>query len=66
MSRQPIGGFMLYWAAVFLVIAIVAGLLGMSGVGGLSMNIAWILVVVFVILFVISLIFNGRKGLPKV
>lgn len=57
---------MLYWAAVFLVIAIVAGLLGMSGVGGLSMNIAWILVVVFVILFVISLIFNGRKGLPKV
>lgn len=56
---------MLYWAAVFLVIAIVAGLLGMTGVGGLSMNIAWILVVVFLVLFVISLIFGGKRGLPR-
>lgn len=56
---------MLYWAAVFLVIAIVAGLLGLTGIGGLSMNIAWILVVVFLVLFVISLVFNGKRGLPR-
>jgi len=37
---------MIYWAAVFLVIAIVAGLFGFSGIAGTATNIAWILLLV--------------------
>ncbi len=44
---------MLYWAAVFLVIALVAGVLGFGGVAGTAVNIAWILFVVGLILAVV-------------
>jgi uncharacterized membrane protein YtjA (UPF0391 family) len=52
---------MLSWALTFLVLALVAGIFGATGIAGLSMNIAWILIVVFLVLFVISLIM-GRRG----
>lgn len=52
---------MLSWALTFLVLALVAGVLGATGIAGLSMNIAWILIVVFLVLFVISLVM-GRRG----
>jgi uncharacterized membrane protein YtjA (UPF0391 family) len=45
-------------AILFLVIALVAYVLGAKGVAGFSMDIAKILIVVFVILFVISLVFG--------
>jgi len=41
------------WALMFLVIAIVAGLLGFSGVAGAATNIAWILFVVGLIVAVV-------------
>ena len=44
---------MIGWALTFLVIAIVAGALGLSGVAGVATNIAWILFVVGLILAVI-------------
>ena len=53
---------MLYWAAVFLVIALVAILLGAGNVAGLSMNIAWVLFIVFLVLAVLSFVFNGRRS----
>lgn len=56
---------MLRWAVIFLIIALVALALGFGGVAGLSMDIAWILFIVFIILFVISLIF-GRGRTPRV
>ena len=34
---------MLYWAAVFLIIALVAGVLGIGGVAIVSKQIAWVL-----------------------
>jgi uncharacterized membrane protein YtjA (UPF0391 family) len=52
---------MLSWALTFLVLGLVAILFGATGLAGLSMNIAWILFVVFMVLFVISLIM-GRRG----
>lgn len=52
---------MLYWAAVFLVIALVAAVLGLSGVAGLSVNIAWILFVVGLI-FAVVFYLTGRRG----
>jgi uncharacterized membrane protein YtjA (UPF0391 family) len=54
---------MLRYALLFLVVAIIAGVLGLSGVAWLSKEIAWILVVVFLILFVVSLVM-GRRGPP--
>jgi uncharacterized membrane protein YtjA (UPF0391 family) len=54
---------MLYWAAVFLVIALVAGVLGLSGVAGVSMNIAWIL---FIVGLILALVFFVRGRRPPV
>ena len=51
---------MLSYAITFLVIALIAGVLGLGLVAGLSLEIARILFVVFIILFVISLV-AGRR-----
>ena len=47
---------MLYYAAVFLVIALIAALFGFTGIAAGAVGIAKILFFVFVLLFVISLI----------
>ncbi|MCA8988657.1 MAG: DUF1328 domain-containing protein [Planctomycetaceae bacterium] len=51
---------MLSWALTFLVIALIAAVLGFGGVAGTSMSIAQVLFFVFIVLFVISLLF-GRS-----
>jgi uncharacterized membrane protein YtjA (UPF0391 family) len=51
---------MLRLALLFLIVAIAAGIFGFGGIAGLSMDIAWILVVVFLILAVVSFIFGRR------
>lgn len=52
---------MIGWAVTFLIVAIVAGLLGFSGIAGTATNIAWIL---FVVGLVLALVFTitGRRG----
>jgi len=52
---------MLRWSLVFLVLALIAGALGLGGVEAVSSQVAWILFVAFLILFVISLVL-GRRG----
>jgi len=52
--RLPKGTPMLRYAVIFLVIAIIAAILGFSGVAGAASNIAWILVVVFLILAAVA------------
>jgi uncharacterized membrane protein YtjA (UPF0391 family) len=49
---------MLRLAILFLVIALVAGLLGLVHVEWLASNIAWTLFVIFLVLFLISLVFG--------
>lgn len=51
---------MLGYAITFLVIALIAGVLGLGLVAGLALEIARILFVVFIILFVVSLL-AGRR-----
>jgi uncharacterized membrane protein YtjA (UPF0391 family) len=51
---------MLSWALTFLVLAIIAGVLGMGVVEGMAANIAWVLFVVFIILFLVGLV-TGRR-----
>jgi uncharacterized membrane protein YtjA (UPF0391 family) len=50
---------MLSYAITFLIIALVAGVLGFGLITGLAMEIARILFVVFLVLFVVSLV-TGR------
>src|SRR5690348_17101774 len=52
---------MLYYAIVFLIIALIAGFFGFFGVAGLAAGIAKILFVIFIILFIASLIFGRRR-----
>jgi len=51
---------MLSWAITFLIIAIVAAILGFGGIAGTAVGIAKLLFFVFLALFVISL-FMGRR-----
>jgi uncharacterized membrane protein YtjA (UPF0391 family) len=54
---------MLGWAVTFLVIALIAAVLGFGGIAGLSMEIAKIIFFVAIILFAIAAIvglFRGR------
>jgi len=52
---------MLSWALTFLVIALIAGVLGFGVVAGTAATIAKVLFFVFLVLFVIGL-FMGRRG----
>ena len=52
---------MLSYAVTFLIIALIAGVLGFGVLAGTAMYIAKICLVVFLILFVLSLL-RGRKG----
>jgi uncharacterized membrane protein YtjA (UPF0391 family) len=54
---------MLRWALLFLIIALVAGALGLFRASFIASEIAWILFVVFLLLFVVSLVFV-RRGPP--
>ena len=47
---------MLKWAFIFLVIGLIAGLLGFSGIAGASIGIAKILFFIFLVIFVVLLI----------
>ena len=51
---------MLNWAATFLIISIIAAVLGFTSIAGSAVEIAKILFVVFLVLAVVSFIF-GRK-----
>ena len=52
---------MLHYAVVFLVIALIAAVLGFGFISGIAGTIAQVCCYLFIILFVISLI-TGRKG----
>jgi uncharacterized membrane protein YtjA (UPF0391 family) len=54
---------MLYWAAVFFVIALAAAFFGFGGIAAGAAGIAKILFFVFLVLAVVSLIFGRRAPL---
>ena len=53
---------MLGWAVTFLVIALIAAVLGFGGLAGFAVEIAKIIFVVAIILFLISAIFGLMRG----
>jgi len=53
---------MLRWALIFLIVALIAGVLGFGVVEGTAAWIAKVLFVVFIILFIIGLVTGRRPG----
>ena len=53
---------MLRWALIFLVIGLIAGLLGFTGVAGASIAIAKTLFFIFMVIFVVLLIAGLTVG----
>jgi uncharacterized membrane protein YtjA (UPF0391 family) len=51
---------MIGWAVTFLIIAVIAALLGFSGIAGAAVNIAWILFVVGLILAIVFFVIGRR------
>lgn len=55
---------MLNWAITFLIIALVAALLGFGGVAAISVEMARILFGVFIVLFLIATVAHATRGKP--
>jgi uncharacterized membrane protein YtjA (UPF0391 family) len=53
---------MLYWSFLFLIVAVVAAVLGFGGIAGTATSIAVLLFYVFVGLFLISLLVSLISG----
>lgn len=51
---------MISWAITFLVIALIAAVLGFGGIAGTAVGIAKILFFVFLVLFVVSFLMGRR------
>jgi uncharacterized membrane protein YtjA (UPF0391 family) len=53
-------GIMLYWAAIFFVIALVAAIFGFGGIAASAVGVAKILFFVFLVLALVSFLFGRR------
>lgn len=51
---------MLNWSILFLIVAVIAGVFGFTGVAGASYEFAKILFFVFVVLFALAIILGRR------
>jgi uncharacterized membrane protein YtjA (UPF0391 family) len=57
---------MLSWVVTFLIIALVAGLLGFGGIAGTSIEIAKVIFFIALILFLVSAVFGLVRGRTRV
>jgi uncharacterized membrane protein YtjA (UPF0391 family) len=53
---------MIGWAVTFLIIALIAAVLGFGGIAGFAVELAKIVFFVAIVLFVISAIFGFARG----
>jgi uncharacterized membrane protein YtjA (UPF0391 family) len=53
---------MLSWVVTFLIVALIAGILGFGGVAGASIEIAKIIFFIAVVLFVVSAVVGVARG----
>lgn len=53
---------MLRYAIIFLILALVAAVFGFGGVAAVSMDIARLLVMVFLVLFIVALVMHALRG----
>jgi uncharacterized membrane protein YtjA (UPF0391 family) len=57
---------MLSWVVTFLIIALIAGILGFGGVAGASIEIAKIIFFVALLLFLVSAVIGVARGRHRV
>ena len=57
---------MLSWVVTFLVIALIAGILGFGGIAGASIEIAKIIFFIAVVLFLVSAVIGLARGRTRV
>src|SRR6516164_11638857 len=57
---------MLGWVVTFLIIALIAGVLGFGGIAGASIEIAKIIFVIAVVLFLVSAVVGLARGRTRV
>ena len=60
MNKKGLSSWLI-WAIIFLIVAIVAGIFGLGFISGVSYTIAKWLAIIFVVLFVISIIAHTIK-----
>jgi uncharacterized membrane protein YtjA (UPF0391 family) len=66
-DRNQIRGLtMLSWVVTFLVIALIAGILGFGGIAGASIEIAKAVFFIAVILFLVSAVVGLARGRTRV
>lgn len=66
---QPVGqslgnNYMLRWALIFFVVAIIAAILGFTGIAGAATEIARVLFFVFLALLVVAALAHALRGTP--
>ena len=54
------------WVATFLIVALIAGILGFGGVAGASIEIAKIIFFIAVVLFLVSAVVGLARGRTRV
>jgi len=59
-------GVMLGWVVTFLIIALVAGILGFGGIAGVSIEIAKIIFFIAVVLFLVSAVVGLARGRTRI
>jgi uncharacterized membrane protein YtjA (UPF0391 family) len=57
---------MLSWVVTFLVVALIAGILGFGGIAGASIEIAKIIFFIAVVLFLVSAVVGLARGRTRV
>jgi uncharacterized membrane protein YtjA (UPF0391 family) len=68
-SKQKVeskGDVMLSWVVTFLVVALIAGILGFGGIAGVSIEIAKTIFFIAVVLFLISAVVGLSRGRTRV
>jgi uncharacterized membrane protein YtjA (UPF0391 family) len=60
------GRVMLSWVVTFLIIALIAGILGFGGLAGASIEIAKVIFFVAVVLFLVSAVVGLARGRTRV
>jgi uncharacterized membrane protein YtjA (UPF0391 family) len=53
---------MLYWALLFFIVAIIAGVFGFGGISAAASGIAKLLFILFLVMFAASLIIYAVRG----
>jgi uncharacterized membrane protein YtjA (UPF0391 family) len=65
-QRSTRGRVMLSWVVTFLIIALIAGILGFGGLAGASIEIAKIIFFVAIVLFLVSAVVGLARGRTRV